>query len=77
MVGRTAVMAFSETLKRRLERPLGRAFETAANYLRGRGAFLGIAALALVAWGLLFHLMPWIGLDLLDTARAVAGASEA
>ena len=36
------------------------------------GAFLGIAAQALVAWGLIFHLMLWIGLDLLDVARAVA-----
>jgi hypothetical protein len=36
------------------------------------GAFLGIAAQALLAWGLIFHLMPWIGLDLLDMARAVA-----
>jgi hypothetical protein len=36
------------------------------------GAFLGIAALAFLAWGLIFRLMPWIGLDLLDMARAVA-----
>jgi hypothetical protein len=36
------------------------------------GAFLGIAAQALLAWGLIFHVMPWIGLDLLDMARAVA-----
>lgn len=44
------------------------------------GAFLGVVvALALacgtllfIAWGLIFHLMPWIGLDLLDMARAVA-----
>jgi hypothetical protein len=36
------------------------------------GAFLGIAAQGLLAWGLIFHLMPWIGLDLLDMARAVA-----
>jgi hypothetical protein len=36
------------------------------------GAFLGIAAQALLAWGLIFHLMPWIGLDLLNMARAVA-----
>ncbi|MGB8901037.1 MAG: hypothetical protein WCC90_18120 [Methylocella sp.] len=36
------------------------------------GAFLGIAAQGLLAWGLIFHVMPWIGLDLLDMARAVA-----
>ncbi|MGH6800216.1 MAG: hypothetical protein ACRECZ_02150 [Methylocella sp.] len=36
------------------------------------GAGLGIAAQALLAWGLLYHLMPAIGLDLLDMARAVA-----
>jgi hypothetical protein len=36
------------------------------------GGFLGIAAQAFLAWGLIFHLMPWIGLDLLDMARAVA-----
>jgi hypothetical protein len=36
------------------------------------GAGLGIAAQALLAWGLIFHVMPWIGLDLLDMARAVA-----
>ncbi len=35
------------------------------------GAGLGIAAQGLLAWGLIFHLMPWIGLDLLDRARAV------
>jgi hypothetical protein len=36
------------------------------------GAGLGIAAQAFLAWGLIFHLMPWIGLDVLDMARAVA-----
>ncbi|MGB6494604.1 MAG: hypothetical protein WBF00_13720 [Methylocella sp.] len=36
------------------------------------GAFLGIAAQGFLAWGLIFHVMPWIGLDLLDMARAVA-----
>jgi hypothetical protein len=36
------------------------------------GAGLGIAAQAFLAWGLIFHIMPWIGLDLLDMARAVA-----
>jgi hypothetical protein len=35
------------------------------------GAGLGIAAQALLAWGLIFHVMPWVGLDLLDMARAV------
>jgi hypothetical protein len=36
------------------------------------GAFLGIAAQAFLAWGLIFHVMPLIGPDLLDMARAVA-----
>jgi len=36
------------------------------------GAFLGIAAQALLAIGVLFYLLPWMGLELLDTARAVA-----
>jgi hypothetical protein len=36
------------------------------------GAFLGIAAQGLLVWGLIFHVMPRIGLDLLDMARAVA-----
>ena len=36
------------------------------------GAGLGTAAQGLLAWGLIFHLMPSIGLDLLDMARAVA-----
>ncbi|MGH6863585.1 MAG: hypothetical protein ACRECN_04835, partial [Methylocella sp.] len=36
------------------------------------GAFLGVAAQAFLAWGLIFHVMPWIGLDLLAMARAVA-----
>ncbi|MGH6851121.1 MAG: hypothetical protein ACREDD_11855 [Methylocella sp.] len=36
------------------------------------GAFLGIAAQAFLAWGLIFRVMPWIGLDLLAMARAVA-----
>jgi hypothetical protein len=35
------------------------------------GAFLGIAAQALLAWGLIFHVMPAIGPNLLDMARAV------
>jgi hypothetical protein len=35
------------------------------------GASLGIAAQAFLAWGLVFHVMPWIGLDLLGMARAV------
>lgn len=37
------------------------------------GVVLGIVAQAVLAWGLLFHLMPRLGLDLLDMARAVAG----
>jgi hypothetical protein len=36
------------------------------------GAGLGIAAQAFLAWGLVFHVMPALGLDLLDMARAVA-----
>jgi hypothetical protein len=36
------------------------------------GVGLGFAAQALLAWNLIFHLMPSIGLDLLDMARAVA-----
>jgi hypothetical protein len=36
------------------------------------GVGLGIAAQAFLVWGLIFHVMPWIGLDLLDMARAVA-----
>jgi K+-transporting ATPase A subunit len=36
------------------------------------GAGLGIAAQAFLARGLIFHVMPWVGLDLLDMARAVA-----
>jgi hypothetical protein len=37
------------------------------------GVVLGIVAQAVLAWGLLFHLMPRLGLNLLDMARAVAG----
>jgi hypothetical protein len=36
------------------------------------GVFLGIAARVILAWGFVFHVMPWTGLDLLDMARAVA-----
>jgi hypothetical protein len=36
------------------------------------GAGLGIAAQVVLAVGLIFYLMPWIGLGLLDTARQVA-----
>ncbi|MGH6839792.1 MAG: hypothetical protein ACREDT_13540 [Methylocella sp.] len=36
------------------------------------GAFLGVVAQAILAWGLIFHVMPAVGLDLLDMARAVA-----
>jgi hypothetical protein len=36
------------------------------------GAGLGPAAQAFLAWGLIVHVMPWIGLDLLEMARAVA-----
>jgi hypothetical protein len=36
------------------------------------GVGLGIAVQGLLAWGLIFHVMPWIGLDLLAMARATA-----
>jgi hypothetical protein len=36
------------------------------------GAFLGIAAQLLLAVGVIFHVLPWMRLELLDTARAVA-----
>jgi hypothetical protein len=40
MIGRAAVVPFAETLQVRLELPLGRAFETAADYLRESSAAL-------------------------------------
>jgi hypothetical protein len=36
------------------------------------GVGLGIAAQAFLVWGLVFHVMPRVGLDLLDMARWVA-----
>jgi hypothetical protein len=36
------------------------------------GALLGVAAQAFLAVGVIFYIMPWIGLGLLDTARDVA-----
>ena len=36
------------------------------------GAFLGIAAQFVLAVGVIFYVLPWIGLELLETARAVA-----
>jgi hypothetical protein len=36
------------------------------------GALLGIAAQFVLAVGVIFYLLPWIGLELLETARAVA-----
>jgi hypothetical protein len=36
------------------------------------GAFLGIAAQFVLAVGVLLYVLPWTGLELLDTARAVA-----
>jgi hypothetical protein len=36
------------------------------------GAFLGIAAQFVLAIGVLFYVLPWMGLEVLDTARAVA-----
>jgi hypothetical protein len=38
------------------------------------GALLGTAAQAFLAVGVIFYIMPWIGLGLLDTARAVAAS---
>jgi hypothetical protein len=36
------------------------------------GAFLGIAAQIVFAIGVIFYLLPCMGLELLDTARSVA-----
>jgi hypothetical protein len=36
------------------------------------GAFLGIAAQVVLAIGVIFYVLPWMGLELLDTARVVA-----
>jgi hypothetical protein len=36
------------------------------------GAILGIAAQFVLAIGVIFYVLPWMGLELLDTARAVA-----
>jgi hypothetical protein len=36
------------------------------------GAFLGIAAQFVLAIGVIFYVLPWMGLELLDTVRAVA-----
>jgi hypothetical protein len=36
------------------------------------GAFLGIAAQAFLAIGVIFYILPWLGFGLLDTAREVA-----
>jgi hypothetical protein len=36
------------------------------------GAILGIAAQFALAVGVIFYVLPWMGLELLDTARAVA-----
>jgi hypothetical protein len=36
------------------------------------GAVLGVAVQAVVAWGLIFHAMPAVGLGLLDLARRLA-----
>jgi hypothetical protein len=36
------------------------------------GGFLGIAAQALLAIGIIGYIMPWLGLGLLDMARDVA-----
>jgi hypothetical protein len=36
------------------------------------GAFLGIATQFVLAIAVIFYVLPWMGLELLDTARAVA-----
>ena len=36
------------------------------------GAFLGIAAQFVLAIGVIFYVLPWMGLELLDTAGTVA-----
>jgi hypothetical protein len=36
------------------------------------GAFLGIAAQFVLAIGVIFYVLPWMGLEMLETARAVA-----
>ena len=36
------------------------------------GAFLGIAAQFVLAIGVIFYVLPWLGIELLHTARAVA-----
>ena len=36
------------------------------------GAFLGIAAQFALAVGVIFYVLPWMGLELLETARALA-----
>jgi hypothetical protein len=36
------------------------------------GAFLGITAQFVLAFGIIFYVLPWMGLELLDTAHAVA-----
>ncbi len=41
------------------------------------GAVLGVAVQALVAWGLIFHAMPAVGLGLLDLARGLAAPGSA
>ena len=51
------------------KRPLAAIGLTAQMYA---GVGLGIAAQAFLVWGLIFHVMPWVGLDLLDMARWVA-----
>lgn len=36
------------------------------------GAILGIAVQGLLVYAVFWHVMPWMGLELLDMARAVA-----
>src|SRR5262249_27427453 len=36
------------------------------------GALLGVAAPAFLAIGVIFYILPWMGIELLDTARNVA-----
>ena len=49
---------------------LGKGYRVIAHDRRGHGrSFLGIAAQAFLAIVVIFHILPWFGLGLLDTAR--------
>src|SRR5437660_1124652 len=53
-----------------LESPLSHSFR---DLVVIAGAFVCIAAQAFLAWGLIFHVMPTIGLDLLWLCEKLAG----